>query len=440
MAPLKFSKTAIDKLPFSSIGQVDYWDTETKGLGLRVGSRTKTFMLKVDVKVDDPTRPRGYKTVKKTLGRYGLELTYEQAKGMISGYIDANGNAVLGERLKMKLSKSRDTFPGDKGDNVTLKELLETYYRQTKRRDGKERKEKTAGQYTALVHRHYAGWMDLLLPEISAITPDAVLDKYRSNEHEFGAATARNSSSVLSAILNYGRATYPSALHNNPLAVLSNPHVCVRQGKRARHDCLVYDPEKKRNDFPVFLNGLQVCTDLVRDGFLFCLYTGMRRSEVEGLQWVNVDMDHKELLLEDTKNRQDLHIPLNSQAMAILQRRKDVALDDKMVFPAARAGGKNRTGHIQLNPTSLKRYSGLDLTVHGLRRTFITTGRKLKRFEDTDRLTNHIDNSMAGRHYDETGIEDLRDTAQMIGNEIERRLIDAKAKVLLLGKAQAMGE
>jgi len=34
MPLLKFSKTAIDKLPFSTIGLVDYWDTEAKGLGL----------------------------------------------------------------------------------------------------------------------------------------------------------------------------------------------------------------------------------------------------------------------------------------------------------------------------------------------------------------------------------------------------------------------
>jgi integrase len=438
MPSLKFSKTAIDKLPFSTIGQVDYWDTETKGLGVRVGVSTKTFIVKVDVKTGtDETGKGRYKSVRKTIGRYG-ELTLEQAKGMINGHIDANGNAVLGERLKMKLVKAESS--GDKGDNVSLKELIETYYRQTKRRDGKERKANTAEQYTALVQRHYAGWIDMLLPEISAITPDAVLEKYRLNETEFGAATARNSSSVLSAVLNYGKATYPGALHNNPLSVLSDPHVCVRQGKRARHDCLIFDPAKKRNDFPVFLQGIQVCTELVRDGFLFSLYTGMRRAEVECLQWENIDMQHKELLLKDTKNRNDLHIPLNSQAMAILQRRKDAALDDNMVFPAARAGGKNRTGHIQLNPASLKMYTGLDLTVHGLRRTFITTGRKLKRHEDTDRLTNHVDSSMAGRHYDETDVEDLRETAQMIGNEIERRIVDAKAKVIHLGNAQAMGE
>ena len=100
------------------------------------------------------------------------------------------------------------------------------------------------------------------------------------------------------------------------------------------------------------------------------------------------------------------------------------------MFPQARAGGKNPSGHIRLFPATIKAQTGLELTTHGLRRTFITIGRKLKRFEDTDRLTNHIDSSMAGKHYDETSIEDLRATCQMIGNEIERRLLDDKAKVI----------
>ena len=65
-----------------------------------------------------------------------------------------------------------------------------------------------------------------------------------------------------------------------------------------------------------------------------------------------------------------------------------------------------------------------------MRRTFITVGRKLKCHEDSDALTNHIDNTVSGRHYDETDVEDLRETAQMIGNEIERLMLAETAKVI----------
>jgi len=44
---------------------------------------------------------------------------------------------------------------------------------------------------------------------------------------------------------------------------------------------------------------------------------------------------------------------------------------------------------------------------------------------------------MAGKHYDETSIEDLRETCQMIGNEIERRMLAQTAKVIDIGTARA---
>lgn len=431
MPKLKFTKTEIDKIKQTDKGQVIYWDTETPGLGLVVGVKAKTFRLQIDVK--DPDNPGKYKTVKKTLGRYGTELTLEQAKDKIRGYVDKEtGQAVVGERLMLKTVVTEEPeaeVPA--GTTMTLQELVFTYYRLTKRRDGKERKAGTAAQYTTLVERHYAGWLNMFLPDVAAIAQDTVLEKYRDNETEFGKATARNSASVLSNILNYGKATYPGALTANPLSILSNPHVCIRQARQARHDCLVYDPAKKRNDFLVFYTGLQRFSEIGRDGYLFALYTGMRRAEVEGLQWSNLDLEHGELLLKDTKNRRDLHIPLNRQAMRILKKRR-AATDGVFVFPQARAGGKNRTGHIQLNAMMLKTYTGLEISTHGLRRTFITIGRKLKRFEDTDRLTNHVDSSMSGRHYDETDLNDLRETSQMIGAEIERRLLETKAKVIFL--------
>lgn len=436
MPRLKLSKSKIDALKHPDKGQVIYWDTDTPGLGLVVGAKTKTFRVQIDVK--DSNAPSGYRTVKKTLGRYGHEITLEQAKALLGGYVDSDGNAVIGERLKLKL-KPVDEPQAVPGVEITLNELIAKYYQNTKRRDGKERKPGTAGQYTKLVTRHYEGWMGLTLPELSEITPDSVLDKYKHNETAHGPATARNSSSVLSSILNYGKATYPAALPNNPLAVLSNPYIAVRQEKKERHECLKYEIEHdhKRNDFVVFLQGVQSCTELIRDGLLFTLYTGMRRAEVENLTWANINIPRKKLLIQDTKNRLDLHIPLNSQAMAIIERRKAAGLHDTFVFPAARSGGKNRTGHIQLNPQSLKKHTGLDITVHGLRRSFITTGRQLKRFEDADRLTNHVDGSMSGKHYDETDLSDLRETSQMIGNEIERRMLDKKAKVIELATAKA---
>lgn len=428
MPKVTLTKKKIDSIKNTESGRVIYWDTDTKGLGLSVGMNVKTFLLQLDVK--DTTKPKGYRTVKKTLGRYGDDITLEQAKGMVRGHVDKEtGAAVLGERIKIKLGDTTSA-----GDIVTLGELVTAYFRDTTRRDGKQRRESSAITYKSNIERHYAGWVLLTLKEVNAITPDIVLDKFQQISVS-GPMAARNSSLMLSAVLNYGLAKYPGTLKANPLAILSSRHVSVVRKIKARHDCLTYDADKKRNDFKTFYDAIQVMVEVRRDLLLFILYSGMRKTEASTLQWQHIDIEHKELHILDTKNRLDLHIPLSRQAMAIVERRKNRTPDGiNFVFPAT---VKSKTGYASARSTEIKQITGLDMTVHGLRRTFITVGRKLKRYEDTDKLTNHVDNSMAGKHYDETDLEDLRETANMIGNEIERRMLAEKAKVIELATGRA---
>jgi integrase len=158
----------------------------------------------------------------------------------------------------------------------------------------------------------------------------------------------------------------------------------------------------------------------------------MRAAESSSLEWKHVDLKHAEILIPDTKNRHPLHIPVSCQALAILKRCSEKRVDDcRWVFPAVREIATNsKTGHAFLSAQHLKDKSGLDITIHGLRRTFTTIGRKLKRFEDTSRLTNHVDSSVEGKHYDETGVEDLRETCQMIGDTIERYMKESTGVVI----------
>ena len=429
MPTVTFTKKKIDSIKFAGNGRIDYWDTETKGLGLAVGVSTKTFILQLAVK--DPDKKNGYRTIKKTLGRYGDDITLEQAREMVRGRVDKEtGEAVLGERIKIKMGDTANA--ANTGDTVTLGELVKAYFLETKRRDGKERRESSAIIYKDSIERHYAGWMPLTLKEVNSLTPDVVLDKFQQIKLPMA---ARNSSLMLSAVLGYGMAKYPGTLKSNPLAILTSRHVNVMEKIKTRHECLLHDADKQINDFKTFYDTTQVMGEVRRDLLLFTLYTGMRNAEASTLEWQHIDVEHKELHLKDTKNRQDLHIPLSRQAMAIVTKRKELAQDaDKWVFPSAI---KCKTGHASMKPDYLKTVTGLDITVHGLRRTFITVGRKLKRYEDTDRLTNHVDSSMAGKHYDETDIEDLRETANMIGNEIERRMLAETAKVIPIGRRAA---
>jgi len=262
---------------------------------------------------------------------------------------------------------------------------------------------------------------------VNALTPNIVIEAFQQLSTG-RPMIARNGAVMLSAVLRYGMAKYPGTLKSNPVAILTSRHVTVMQKIQPRHECLVYDPEKRINDFEQYFKGIQQMHEIRRDLALFILYTGCRNNEGAKLEWRHINMEHRELLIGDTKNRHPLHVPLNSQTMAILERRKEQNPDECIyVFPAI---DERTKGHVSIKAEVLAKVTGLELTVHALRRTYITLGRKLKRYEDTDRLTNHVDGSVSGKHYDETDVSDLRETANMIGNEIERRMLAVTAKVI----------
>ena len=109
-----------------------------------------------------------------------------------------------------------------------------------------------------------------------------------------------------------------------------------------------------------------------------------------------------------------------------------------MLFPSD--WRTNKRGHITMRAEKLKKRTGLDLTVHGLRRSFITTGERLRlRREDINLLTGHIDNSVTGKHYSKLSIDDLRPTLQRIADEIERLLLARLRRLFLFGLRVRVG-
>lgn len=418
---LPLTKRNIDRIPFTAKGQVTYWDTDMPGFGLLVGKRSKTFLVQVDVK--DATKPKGYRTVKKTIGRYG-DLTPEEARKMVGGREEEkNGKRVFtpGKRLELK----RGTI--NKGCKVTLQEMLKAYFSEKKTKSGYDYKASTTKGATAIIERQFSTWLPLTLPEISNVPPDAVIDRYKQIEAASGPYAARNAFTILRAIITYAMVKYPAAIDKNPFSILTLPGMNIVKRIKVRDECL------QGNDFKQFYERIQSFNEVIRDGYLFCLYHGMRRDETESLRWEYINFENKEIYIPDTKNRRPLHIPLSRQSFEILKRRKNQAIEDNpWVFPTVRED-IGKTGHIMLMPAVLKSRTGLNITVHGLRRTFITIGRKLKLHIDVDRLTNHIDSSVSGKHYDQTDVDDLRKPLQVITNEIERLMKEgAGAKVINL--------
>lgn len=426
MPKMKFTKLALDKIPFEASGQKDYFDSESKGLGLRVGTSSKTFFVKVDV--PDTASKSGRRSVKKTLGRFG-EITLEQARRELMGYDDPEAGFVPGVRLQLKRGET-----GDGGASVTLDEMIEAYFAEKRNGDGKPLKASSVAGYTHILRYHFESWFPLTLKEIvKGLSPDVVIERYKQAEKKHGPFGARNAFVMLSAVLNYARAKYPVTIKHNPLQVLSlGKHM---RKIEARTDRL------EGEDFRQFYDGIQGFNEITRDCYLFCLYHGTRSEEAAGLRWEHVDFEKLCIRVPDTKNRHALHVPLSRQSLAILKQRKARNPDGSpWVFPSLfRPQQHNKSGHVRLMAAELRAKTGIkEITVHGLRRTFITTGRQLKLFEDVERLTNHLDNSVTGRHYDGTGIDDLRQPLQAICDTIERYMIEGVgAKVIRFPGAAA---
>ncbi len=427
MPKLKFSKTALDKIPFEASGQRDYFDTETKGLGLRVGMFSKTFFVKADV--PDASSKSGKRSVKKTLGRFG-EITLEQARKELMGYDDPEAGFVPGIRLQLRRGES-----GDGGKAITLDAMIEAYFAEKRNGDGKPLKMSTVASYTHILRYHFESWFPLTLKEVvKALSPDVVIERYKQAEKKHGPFGARNAFVMLSAVLNYARAKYPVTIKHNPLQVLSlGKHMRKIEARTDRLD---------GEDFRQFYDGIQGFNEITRDCYLFCLYHGTRSEEAAGLRWEHVDLERLYIRVPDTKNRNALHVPLSCQSLALLKQRKARNPEGSpWVFPSLfRPQQHNKSGHVRLMAAELRAKTGLkEITVHGLRRTFITVGRQLKLFEDVERLTNHLDNSVTGRHYDGTGIDDLRQPLQTICDTIERYMVEGVgAKVIQFPGAASM--
>jgi integrase len=178
-------------------------------------------------------------------------------------------------------------------------------------------------------------------------------------------------------------------------------------------------------DFRKFHDAVMSFNEVFRDAYLVCLYSGLRSSEASSIRWDYVDMGNATLLIPTTKSGEPLHVPLSTQTVKILQHRQSANTGKSpYVFPAQ--SEFNKGGHVILKSGFLQLKTGLKITVHGLRRSFVDVAdNKLKhRRQDVDRLTNHVDSTVTGRHYSHKDVEDLRPVIQAICDKLEHLLLN----------------
>ena len=145
-----------------------------------------------------------------------------------------------------------------------------------------------------------------------------------------------------------------------------------------------------------------------RAAYRLGLFTGLRRSEIEGLEWARID---DAIHLPTTKSGREFWLPLVEVHHRILDEVR--GLDDRWVFPAS-----STSGHIVAWD-----HDHVPGTLHSLRHTFATVAVEAGVPEEVvGRLLNHASRTITGQRYVRPNLDFMRAAMKVITDELERRL------------------
>ncbi len=377
MRKLKLTKSVIDRLPFAEKGkQVDHWDSELKGFGVRVSATAKTFFAMKRVKG---------KLTRVTLDKYGIITASEAREKAIRAL------AELGSGVDVNREKAKDRIRG-----ITLEKAANLYLEERSLKEG------TKTFYRTMIDVHLKAWKNTPL---KAITDDMVKAMHKKLSKSAGEVTANNAMKTLRAIYGYAATEAKGDLPDNPTRILSAQKSWNRVEPRKTR---IQDYELPTwHDAVIGLN-----SPVIRDFLLFTLYNGLRKNEALGLRWDNVDFKGRTFTIVDPKNGKDHTLPFTTYTESILAGRYALREND-FVFP-----GTGKTGHIAEPRKQIEKVgliSGVTFMPHDLRRTFANVAQRIVTYSELKRLLNHTpEKSDVTQDYLEITVEDLREPMQRV--------------------------
>lgn len=362
---IPFTKQFLEQLAPSADGKRNYvYDTKVRGLVLSITpAGVKSFIVYRKVKG---------KPVRVTLGRYPA-MTIEQArkKGLETLSKFADGVNPIEEKRNIETS------------NITLNEVFDEYVKVRK-----SLKPGTILDYRKSLQQTFSDWLD---KPLRSITKDMAIKRHAERGSE-SPARANNAFRVLRAIFNFARFHYEdsqnkSLFQENPVERLSATKSWFKVKRKQTYI--------KRTDLPAWFDTVVTLeneytyakTEIVKDYLLFILFTGVRREEAASLKWSDINFREETFTLLDTKNGESITLPMSNFVVHLMKQRK-LQPDSIFVFP-----GEGQSGHL-VEPRKqilrIRKKSGIEFSLHDLRRTFATIAESLDISRYTlKRLLNH---------------------------------------------------
>jgi integrase len=118
---------------------------------------------------------------------------------------------------------------------------------------------------------------------------------------------------------------------------------------------------------------LENCPKWLSEIILFCLHTGLRKSELLSLEWSRVSFSRKTILIQETKNGKPKTLPLNKVALGVLEQRSKVkSIKNDLVF-LTRKGTKLCGYNLRRAFKNARKGAKIEnFRFHDLRHTFAT--------------------------------------------------------------------
>ena len=145
---------------------------------------------------------------------------------------------------------------------------------------------------------------------LDRLTP-SVVTKYRDRRtNEVTGETVRRELSLLQTIMQTARRDWDIPIRDNPFSEVQKPKPNPARTRRLE------EGEEAR----LMRSGNASRNKLLKPLVQLAIETGMRRSELLGLRWDNIDFSARTAFLPDSKNGHAREIPLSLSAMKIIEK------------------------------------------------------------------------------------------------------------------------
>lgn len=232
---------------------------------------------------------------------------------------------------------------------------------------------------------------ELAKKPINLINQSDIINFRNKRGLEIQGASVKREMQLLGSVFRYAIREM-LIIEYSPLTNVTKPKENPHREMRISQDDIatLMDAFQYSADTPLFLKKHQTAW-----AFLFALETAMRLSEITNMRWEHIADDY--VLLPNTKNGTSRKVPLNNNALALLDKARGLDCDSVLTISADSLS------------TTFRKYRDItpliEINFHDTRHEACTKFAQMMPIQDLAKVTGHKDLAMLMRYYNPTASE-----------------------------------